>query len=172
MRPPLRIKKVHWRTKAKLERMYRQTRCPRLRQRVQMVLLSVEGQPVPEIAAICRTSEDTVRYWLHRFLAYGWVGLVEGHHTGRPAQVTPDIEAFLLTCLEQSPREYGVSRPTWTTAALARVTAQHFSVMVTDECIRQHLGHLDIVCRRPTWSVKHLARQQAGYAQNGGCRGC
>jgi hypothetical protein len=41
-------------------------------------------------------------------------------------------------------------------------------VRVTPECIRQHLHRLGFVCRRPTWTVKHLARQQPGYAQKKG----
>jgi hypothetical protein len=46
-------------------------------------------------------------------------------------------------------------------------------VRVTSECIRRHLHRLDFVCRRPTWSVKHLARAQPGYAQKKGrLRGC
>lgn len=165
MRLPLRIGQVHWRTRAKLERMYRQTHSPRTRIRVQMVLLAIAGKDVPEIAAITRVSADTVRYWLHRFIRYGYAGLIEGDHPGRPAKVTPDIECFVLNCLERSPRAFGVPRPTWTTATLARVVARQFHVEVTDECIRQHLARLDIVCRRPTWSVKHLAQQQPSYAQ-------
>ncbi|MCL5997760.1 MAG: hypothetical protein M1546_17150, partial [Chloroflexi bacterium] len=68
----------------------------------------------------------------------------------------------------RSPRACGGPRPTWTTAALARGVARRFRVAVTDECLRQHLERLDIVCRRPTWSVKHLAQQQPGYAQKKG----
>ncbi len=165
MRPPLRIEKVHWRTRAKLERLYRETDCPRTRVRVQMVLLASEGKVGPEIASISHMSDDTVRYWLHRFIARGCDGLIEGRHPGRPTQVTADIECFLLTCLEQSPRAFGVPRPTWTAATLAQVTWQRFHVAVSAECIRQHLGQIDMVCRRPTWSVKHLAQQQPGYAQ-------
>ena len=168
MRMPLRIGQVHWRTRAKLEQLYRQPHNPRTRIRVQMVLLAIVGKDVSEIAAITRASDDTVRYWLHRFLLYGYTGLIEGHHPGRPAQVTADIECFLLDCLERSPREFGIPRPTWTTATLARVVARRFHVEVTDACIRQHLARLDIVCRWPTWSVKHLAQQQAGYAQKKG----
>ena len=78
------------------------------------------------------------------------------------------MEGFWLDCLARSPRACGGPRPTWTTAALAQVVARRFRVAVTDECLRQHLERLDIVCRRPTWSVKHLAQQQPGYAPKKG----
>ena len=68
----------------------------------------------------------------------------------------------------KSPRELGVNRPSWTTVELAELLKRQFNVEVTDECIGQHLGRLDIVCRRPTWTVKHLAKQRPGYAQKKG----
>ena len=165
MRPTLRITDIHWRQRARLQQLYRETDCPRTRVRVQMVLLSIEGFSVSEIARIAHQSDDTVRRWLYRFLEQGWPGLREELHSGRPADITPAIENFLLICLKRSPRRFGFSRPTWTTAAVASVVNEKFKMEVSDECIRQHLQRLEIVCRRPTWTVKHLAEQQPGYAQ-------
>lgn len=165
MRQPLRITKVHWRQKARLERQYREAQCPRFRTRIQMVLLSMAGRTVNEIALIVRESDETVRRWLHRFVDEGCDGLIERVHTGRPAQITPEIECFVLACIDQQPRAFGKDRAAWTTALLAEVVEAHFGVAVTDECIRQHLDRIEIVCRRPTWSVKHLAERQSGYAQ-------
>ena len=65
MRPPLQGSQVHWRRRARLHELYQTTDCPRTRIRAQMVLLSLEGHPVAEIARITRQSDDTVRRWLH-----------------------------------------------------------------------------------------------------------
>jgi len=130
-----------------------------------MVWLSLEGHSVTDIARITQQSDDTVRRWLQRFLEQGWRGLRESHHPGRPADITPAIENFLLRCLKQSPRTFDVPRPTWTAATLANAVEKRFGIQVSDECVRQHLQGLDIVCRRPTWTVKHLAEQQPGYVQ-------
>lgn len=165
MRPPLQVTNVHWRQKARLHQMYCTTECPRTRIRVQMVLLSIEGYSAPDIAGITRQSDETVRRWLSRFLEHGCDGLWEELHPGRPSELTPAIENFLLKCLKQSPRRYGFSRPTWTTATLAEVVNKRFPIEISDECVRQHLQRLNIVCRRPTWTVKHRAEQQPGYAQ-------
>jgi hypothetical protein len=67
-----------------------------------------------------------------------------------------------------SPRQLGVHRPAWTTANLARLVERLLGVRGTPERIRQHLLRLDFACRRPTWTVKHLARQQPGYAKKKG----
>ncbi|MEO7705394.1 MAG: helix-turn-helix domain-containing protein [Thermoflexales bacterium] len=165
MRHPLRIARVHGRTKARLESLYREARCPRFRIRVQMVLLSIQGKTIQEIASTVRQSRETVRRWLRRFLEEGVNGLTEHDHPGRPPIITEEIECYLLECIEQQPREYGKDRATWTTALLAEEVKTRYGVQVTDECIRQHLGEIEVVSRRPTWSVKHIAVQQPGYAQ-------
>jgi transposase len=164
MRPPLKIR-LRGRQRSRLQRMFDETSCPRTRIRVQSVLLADAERTVPDIAAITQQSDDTVRYWLHRFIAQGCDGLFEGRHSGRPPTITPREEAFLLMCLSHSPREFGFERSHWTTVLLAEAVSRLFQRTVSDECIRQHLVTLDIVCRRPTWTVKHLAQAQPGYAQ-------
>ena len=125
--------------------MYSQTRCTRTQLRTQMVLLSDEGYSVEEIARITRQSEYTVRRRLHRFLEDGCSGLYEAPHSGRPPEITPAIEQWLRECVLKSPRDLGAPRPSWTTAELAKLVKRQFKVEVTPECIRQHLGRLDIV---------------------------
>jgi transposase len=164
MRAPLRIR-LRGRQGARLQQLYRDTQCPRTELRVQMVLLSDAGYAVEEIARITRKSDDAVRYWLHRFQQAGTAGLLEAPHSGRPPRITAGIEAFLRECIPESPREFRLKRPGWTTALLAQLVRRVFKVRVTDECIRQHLARIEAVCRRPTWTVKHLAEQQPGYAQ-------
>jgi transposase len=167
MRPPVQIQ-VRGHQLARLYAMYEETSCPRTRLRVQMVLLCHDSYSVEEIAKITRKSDDTVRYWLHRFQQGGCSGLVEAPHSGRPPQITASIETFLYACIPQSPRTFKMNRPGWTTALLAKLVKSRFQVHVSDECIRQHLKRVHVVCRRPTWTVKHLAQQQAGYAQKKG----
>ena len=167
MRPPVQIQ-VRGHQLARLHAMYEETTCPRTRLRVQMILLSHDGYCVEEIAKITRKSDDSVRYWLHRFQQVGCSGLIEAPHSGRPPQITPSIEAFLHDCIPQSPRAFQMNRPGWTTTLLAKLVKRRWQVHVSDECIRQHLKRVHAVCRRPTWTVKYLAQQQPGYAQKKG----
>lgn len=167
MRPPVQIQ-MRGRQLARLRAMYEETSCPRTQLRVQIVLLSHDGYSIAEIAKITRKSDDTIRYWLHRFQQAGCSGLIEAPHSGRPPQITSSIKTFLRDCISQSPRAFKIYRPGWTTALLAKLVKRRFQVHVTDECIRQHLKQVNVVCRRPTWTVKHIAQQQAGYAQKKG----
>jgi transposase len=173
MRTPLQVGRLHGRQAACVQRLFQATDCPRTRLRAQMVLLSSDGYPIAEIAAITHQSDDTVRRWLKRFLDHGWRGLLEAPRSGRPATITPAVEQFLHECLQGTPRDFRISRPSWTTDLLAKVVRRKLKIAVTGECIRQHLERIEGVCRRPTlrqaqgklWTVKHLARLKPGYAQ-------
>ncbi len=165
MRQPWQLKPSRGRQLNRLQEMYDRADCPRLRRRVQMVLLAQAGYVAQEIARITRQSALTVRRWLHRFEVEGCAGVVEAPRSGRPPAVTTAIEAFLREAVVKSPRDYGYARPGWTTALLARLVQRQFKRAVTDECIRQHLAQVDGVCRRPTWTVKYRAQAQPGYAQ-------
>jgi len=165
MRPPLRVTGLRGRQAARLRSLYETTDCPRTRLRALMILLSSEGHSVAEITDIIHQSDDTVRRWLRRFLDQGWHGLLEAPRSGRPAAISPAVEQFLAECLDGSPRDFRIARPTWTTALLAQVVWRRLKIAVTAECIRQHLAQVEGVCRRPTWTVKYRAQAQPGYAQ-------
>jgi transposase len=165
MRQPLQLKPIRGRQLSRLRAMYDQADCPRLRRRAQMVLLVQAGYCTKEIVRITRQSRLTVRRWLHRFEDDGCAGLVEAPRSGRPPAITTAVESFLREAVALSPRDYGYGRPGWTTALLARLVRRQFKRTVTDECIRQHLALVDGVCRRPTWTVKHRAQAEPGYAQ-------
>lgn len=165
MHPRLQVKRVSGAQLNCLRRMYDQADCPRLRRRAQTVLLAQEGYATQEIAHITRQSQMNVRRWMHRFDEQGCNGLLEGQRSGRPAEITPAIENYLREAVGQSPHQYGYRRPGWTTALLAKLVRRRFKCDVTDECIRQHLERIGVVCRRPTWTVKHKAQAQPGYAQ-------
>jgi transposase len=88
-----------------LDQLSRTTKEPRLRTRMQMVLLAVDqGLKVPEIAAIVRESEATVLRWLKRYVAEGIEGLRDAPRPGRPSEVTEAYRAVLLAAIRRRPR--------------------------------------------------------------------
>jgi transposase len=167
MRPPLHVR-ARGRQLHCLRTVLRRSRCPPDRLRAQMVLLSHQGYSPQQIASITGQSDETARRWLHRFRSSGCPGLREAPRPGRPPEITPAVMQLLRQWAQLSPGGLGVHRPTWTTANLARLVERLLGIRVTPECIRQHLHRLDFVCRRPTWTVKHLAQAQPGYAQKKG----
>jgi len=165
MRPSLKLKPIRGRQLNRLRAMYDEAYCPRLRRRVQTVLLAQAGYAVAEIVRITRQSSWTVRRWLHRFMAEGCQGLWEALRSGRPPKITPAMDLFLREAVVQSPRDYGLAQPNWTTHLLSKLIKHQFKRDVSDDCVWQHLHEAGGVCRRPTWTVKHRATVQSGYAQ-------
>ena len=62
---------------------YRRAKTGRKKERLLMVLLSLEGQRVRKIAQIVKRNVQTVRYWLNRWNIDSLIGLEDHKHTGR-----------------------------------------------------------------------------------------
>lgn len=139
---------------AELEGLYRSTRNVRLRTRAQMVLLSAEHRlTATEIARIVRTSEETVRRWLKRYLAEGVEGLRDEPQPGAPRKVTDEYRDGLLHAVRRRPRSLGLPFSLWTLQRLADHMAESTGVRVTYECGRAHLKAAGIVLSRPQHTI-------------------
>jgi transposase len=91
---PIRVPDLAPEQLAELEELYRSTRSVRLRTRAQMVLLAAEQRlTAREIAEIVRSSEETVRRWLKRYLAEGVEGLSDAPQPGAPRMRSAAVRA-------------------------------------------------------------------------------
>ena len=68
---------------------YRRAETGRKKERLQIVLLSLEGKTPPQIAQLVQRHVYTVRYWLHQFNCGGLSALGDKPHPGRSPQLTP-----------------------------------------------------------------------------------
>jgi transposase len=137
------------------------------RTNAQIVLLADEGRRITEIAWLVRRGREQVRTVLHRFGSEGVPGLAPRQRTGRPLGVTSAWLAELQRVIDLDPHTVGVDSAVWTTRLLAdyleRVTGHRTGI----ESVRVHLHRLGYVCKRPTWSLKRKATEQAGWVKNG-----
>lgn len=85
--------------------------------RAKIILKSLEGMPVKEIAENCDVSSATVIRWKNRFIADGMAGLSDHCRSGRPATYQEEFKRAVLEKLEQTPPD-GFAR--WDGALLAR----------------------------------------------------
>jgi transposase len=140
--------------RARLDRLYRTTKVPRLRTRAQMILLAAEqGLKVPQIALIVRESEATVLRWLKRYLAEGMEGLQDAPRPGRPSSMTKAYMAALLAAVRRRPRSFGLPFSLWTLQRLVDYLAEQTGIRVSDETVRRALKHADIVLSRPQHQI-------------------
>lgn len=147
---PVRIAPLTAAQLEELDVLYRSTRNVRLLARVQMVLLAVEQQlTAPEIAAIVRTSEDTVRRWLKRYQSEGIEGLRDVPRPGAPQKVTSAYVEQVLAAVRQRPRCLDLPFSVWTLHRLADYLAEQTGIRVTHETVRRLLKQADIVLSRP-----------------------
>src|SRR6266566_4610161 len=158
---------------AELERRYHTTRDATTRTRYQIVLLNAQGHTPPQIAQLVRSSADTVRRVLNRYLAGGADAVPHRPHPGQPPHYPPGWEQELVRVADLDPHEVGVDSALWTCRLLAdylhRVTGYRAGI----ESVRIALHRAGFVCKRPRWVLSRKAQAQPGWAKNaGGWRRC
>jgi transposase len=133
-----------------LKRMTRQE-IGRISQRAQMILLSAQRRPVPEIAIIFGVSRATVRFWIRQFDATGPAGLSDEPRGGRPRKLTNEVDDTLLRLLAQDPQQLDSSylATFWTTAMLVLALTTLFPIQVCRNTVRNALQRLKLRWRRP-----------------------
>jgi transposase len=155
---PIRVPDLAPEQLIELEGLYRSTRSVRLRTRAQMVLLAAErGLTAREIAEIVRSSEQTVRRWLKRYLVEGVEGLSDAPQPGAPRKVTEDYRERLVQAVRRRPRSLGLplglAFSLWTLRRLADYMAEQTGIRVEYETVRVHLKAVGIVLSRPQHTI-------------------
>jgi transposase len=151
---PIRVPPLDSGQLAELGELYRTTREARLRTRAQMVLLAAEQRlTTAAIARIVRSSEETVRRWLKRYLAEGVEGLSDAPHPGAPRKVTEEYRELLVHSVRRRPRSLGLPFSVWTLRRLAEHMAEQTGIRVEYETVRLHLKAEGIVLSRPQHTI-------------------
>jgi transposase len=132
----------------------------------QIVLLADEGRHAPEIAWLVRRGPHQVRKVLRRFQAEGLAAPVPRKSAGGAVQVTPAWLTELRRVIDLDPHAVGVDCAVWTTRLLAAYLARTTGHRAGIETVRVHLHGAGYVCKRPTWSLKRKASEQAGWVKN------
>jgi|SRR5688572_28645055 len=139
---------------AKLDKVYRSTKQVHFKQRVQIVLLSLEqGLVAAAIAEIVRLNEQTVRRWLKRYQAEGLEGLKDKPRPGAMRAVTAAYRDLLLSAVRQRPRSIGLEYSMWTCQRLVDYLAEATGIRVSDETVRHYLAQGGIVLSRPQHKI-------------------
>ena len=162
MTAPITLPRLDTATLTELRQRYEETSNVESRTRYQMLLLAQQEYKVPQIARIVLRSEDTVARVLKRFLAGGLDAVPRHTPPGRERRVTAAWEAELLRVIELDPHEVGQETANWTTELLAQYLGKQTGIQVTEETVRVYLHAHGYVCKRPTWTLRRKAGEQAG----------
>lgn len=120
--------------------------------RARMLLWKSESKPDKAIADNLGVSINTVRRCIERYLSNGMtLALFDDERSGRPAEVTDDAKAWILSVACQKPCDLGYSAELWTLAALHKHIQNHAREAgyprletVTKPWLQKYLKKMDI----------------------------
>src|SRR3990172_9436928 len=149
-----------------LEHDYRYAKTRLVRQRSHIVLLAYQLESQEQVAKVVRCSRLTVWRTLELYRQGGRAALPRPLLLKAPrAKVNLAWQKALAEAMKLGPQACGAPRPTWTAPLLARYLEGKTGIAAGERTVRRGLELLDYVCRRPTWTVRHKAEEQADYAQ-------
>src|ERR1700676_3740571 len=84
----------------KLRQQAQRDKEPRMMLRIQGILMSLDGHTTGEIADHLRVHRSTVPLWIDQWNRYGKEGLLEGHRSGRPTDLSREDRERLCDILD------------------------------------------------------------------------
>jgi transposase len=117
--------------------------------RLEAIMLSVQGQASGQIAQGLQIDRTRVHAWIGAWNEYGDQGLLEGHRSGRPAQLDATQRERLGDILDSGPVAYGLNTGVWTSPLIAEIIAAEFSVRYHPGHVRRLLKQIDFSVQRP-----------------------
>ncbi len=134
-----------------------------------VVLASAGGNTVPAIARLVQADEGSVRQVIHRFNEMGMASLDPQWAGGRPRQISPDDETFIVTTANTRPEALGLPFTRWSLRKLADHLAHNTGsrrVSVGRERLRQLLRKHEITFQRTkTWKESTDPHREAKLAR-------
>jgi transposase len=102
----------------RLQRISRTAKDPVKLRRAVVVLMSAQGQPVPDIADLMRVGEDYVRDVIHAFNERGFDALDPKWSGGRPRLIDVQTAGRICAIAKADPRIFGLPFSTWSLSKL------------------------------------------------------
>ncbi len=124
-------------------------KAPRVALRLDAIMLSVQGQTTGQIAQGLQVDRTRVHAWINAWNEYGEEGLLEGHRSGRPAQLNTTQRELLADILDSGPVAYGLNTGVWTSPLITQIIAEEFSVEYHPGHVRRLLKQLNFSVQRP-----------------------
>jgi len=123
---------------------------PRVLQRIQGVILSLEKRSVSEVAQILHVHRTSAHAWITLWNEYGALSLYEGHRSGRPRQLSEQDKERLADIVESGPVAYGLNTGVWTSTIISMIIEEEFGVSYHPGHVRKLLHAIGFSVQRPT----------------------
>jgi transposase len=135
--------------------------------RLHGILLVAQGKSSAEVAQLLGDSSRTVQYWIRRFEAEGFAGLVEDERSGRPARLNTEQLREIDAALRKAPMEIGLPVNLWDGKTLSAFIRQRFGVDIGVRQCQRLFRQLGFRLRTPRPIIARAdAEQQAEFKKN------
>ncbi len=124
-------------------------KAPRVALRLEAVMLSVQGQTTGQISQGLQVDRTRVHAWIGAWNEYGNEGLLEGHRSGRPAELNATQREHLADILDSGPVAHGLNTGVWTSPLIAQIIEEEFDVSYHAGHVRRLLKQLNFSVQRP-----------------------
>ena len=117
--------------------------------RLQAIMLSVQGRTTGQIAQGLQVDRTRVHAWIRAWNEHGDEGLLEGHRSGRPAELSDSQREQLADILDSGPVAHGLNTGVWTSPLIAQIIHEEFGVSYHPGHVRHLLKGLNFSVQRP-----------------------
>lgn len=147
-----RFLQLHHRTLNKLTRGKKEAEregAYRVAKRIHAVILNHAGKTSGDIATLLRSPRSCICEWLKNYEGHGYEGLLEGHRSGRPSELSANQRTTLCDIIDSGPVAYGFLSGVWTSPMVARVIREEFEWEYHPGHVRKLLAQLGFSVQRP-----------------------
>ena len=139
-RPEVFVRPLTMEEGRKLQRITRSAKDPIKLRRAIVVMMSGQGQSVPDITSLMQVSDDYVRDVIHAFNEMGFDALDPKWSGGRPPAISDQAREHICLIATTVPAEWGITgHSTWS----LRTLAEHLIARGVVEAIsREHLRRI------------------------------
>lgn len=121
----------------------------RVAKRLHAVILNGEGRTSGEISKLLQSPRSIISQWIRNYDDYGEEGLLEGHRSGRPSELTENEKQQISDIVESGPVAYGLDSGVWTAKMIGAIIEEEFDISYDPRHVRRILDDLNFSIQRP-----------------------
>ena len=138
-------------TAERLETLFRATDDPKLRHRLQIVLMAHRGRARQDIAADLGVHRKTVTRWINAYCADGLDALRPKKAKGTPCKIPASLADEVKRWVIEGPTGQGLDRANWTHEELAGHLLKAKGIRTSRSAVQRFCSGIGIRLYRPTY---------------------
>ena len=125
----------------------------RVATRLHAIMLSIEKHTSGDIASLLKVNRTNVPVWINNWNEHGADGLLEGHRSGRPGNLSPEDKVRLADIIESGPVALGLNTGVWTSKIVTQIIVEEFGIEFHPGHVRKLLKGIGFSVQRPTYKL-------------------